>query len=305
MIMPKSSDLLHLGACPAHGLRWVHADVCDSARLLGQSHLCGPASGLVLAEALGGIALLAGELTEPDETVSLRLSVSGPVEGVLVEAARDGSLRGYPRIKVLDDLDDLEDLQSGLALGERGQAQIVRSRPGQLLSRAALDLRPASVQAAVERYFADSLQRVAFVVHSALTYDGFIDLARALLIECLPGGDRSEFERLRRRADDGSLREALEAAPGIGALCEELGLRDVRVEPPRPLRFACRCNLARAEATLAALPLAELEEMAGAGRPADLHCHMCGKHYTVSTARLEQALAARRGERRENGPDAS
>jgi molecular chaperone Hsp33 len=305
MIMPKSSDLLHLGACPAHGLRWVHADVCDSARLLGQNHLCGPAAGLVLAEALGGVALLSGELTEPDETVSLRLQVSGPVEGVLVEAARDGALRGYPHIKVLDDLDDLDDVLSGMALGERGQARIVRSRPGRLLSQAVIELRPATVPSAVERYFAESLQRVAFVVHSALTYDGFIDLARALLIECLPGGDRAEFERLRHRADDGSLREALESAPGIGALCEELGLRDARVEPPRPLRFACRCTMARAAATLAALPLAELEEMAAAGRPADLHCHMCGKHYAVSPAQLAHALAARRGGCRENGLDAS
>jgi redox-regulated HSP33 family molecular chaperone len=224
---------------------------------------------------------------------------------VLVEAARDGSLRGYPHIKVLDDLDDLDEVQSDLALGERGQARIVRSLPGRLLSQAAIELRPATVQSAVERYFTESLQRVAFVAHSALTYEGFIDLARALLIECLPGGDRAEFERLRRRADDGSLREALESAPGIGALCEELGLRDVRVEAPRPLRFACRCSLPRAEATLAALPLADLEEMAGTSRPADLHCHMCGKHYAVSPARLAQALAARRGGRPENGHDAS
>ncbi len=305
MIMPKSSDLLHFGSCPAHGLRLVHADVCDSARLLGQSHLCGPAAGLVLAEALAGVALLAGELTEPEETISLGLQVGGPVEGVLVEAARDGSLRGYPRIKVIDELDDLDDLRSSLALGERGQARILRSLPERLLAQAALELHPATVQSVVERYFAESLQRVVFVVLSALVYEGFIDMSRALLIECLPGGDRREFERLRRRADDGSLREALESAPGIGALCEEMGLHDVRVETPLPLRFNCRCSQARAEATLAALPLPDLEAMAGTGRPADMHCHMCGKHYAVSPARLKEVLAARRRDHPRKGNDAS
>ncbi|MDD5706258.1 MAG: Hsp33 family molecular chaperone HslO [Kiritimatiellae bacterium] len=293
MIVPKSSDLLHLGTCASRRLRWVHADVCDSARALGLSHLCGPAAGLVLAEALGGVALLGSELTEADESLSLRMRVSGPVEGVLVETARDGGLRGYPHMKVLNELDDQEEVVTAPALGDRAEVQVIRSVPGRIVSYASLEVRPATVAATIERYYADSLQRQVFVALSATTYEGYIDLARALLIECPKDGHRREYDRLRRRADDGSLLEALEAAPGVSALFEELGLRDVRMEMPRPLRFACRCSAARAETTLSALSPEEFEEMAAAGRPAEIHCHMCGKSYTVPAARLAALRAAR------------
>ena len=48
MIMPKSSDLLQTGTCTGCRLRWSHVDATDSARALGQAHLCGPTAGLVL-----------------------------------------------------------------------------------------------------------------------------------------------------------------------------------------------------------------------------------------------------------------
>ena len=70
--MMKSSDLLQTGADRAAGLRWIYADVTDSARDLARSHLCGPASELALAEALAAVALLGADLEQPEETVTLQ-----------------------------------------------------------------------------------------------------------------------------------------------------------------------------------------------------------------------------------------
>ncbi len=103
--MPKSSDLLQFGGSVRQGILWRHADVTDSARALAQAHLCGPTAALVLGEALAGVALLSHELTQPEEAIALHLRVKGPIRGVTVEATRDGALRGYPRIKILNDLD--------------------------------------------------------------------------------------------------------------------------------------------------------------------------------------------------------
>lgn len=296
MIMPKSSDLLHHGCCADSRLRWVHADVSDSARALCQSHLCGPAASLVLAETLCGVALLGGELTQPEETVTLSLRVSGPVGGVLAECAFDGGLRGYTQRKLLDDLDGSEEPASAAAFGESATVSMIRSLPGRILAHAGVDVRPASAQLAVERLFAHSLQRHARVLIVALAYEGSIDLVRGLLVECLPDGDRAAFEALGRRLDDGSALEALEAAPSAAALCEELGLDAPRPAPPRPLRFACRCSPGRAESSLAALSTAELAAMAAGERPADVHCNLCGRHFAVAPARLRSLLTARRAE---------
>lgn len=288
MIMPKSSDLLQTGGGARQGIRWCHADVTDSARALAQAHLCGPTAALVLGEALAGVALLSHELTLAEETIALHLRVRGPVQGVVAEAARDGALRGYTRVKILNDLDDREEVLSAPALGDAGEAQIMRSLPGRIVSRAGVDVAPPSVKAAVDRYLGHSLQRTAFAVILAIPYDDGVDLARAVLVECPPGGDRREFARLRGCAADGSLAEALEMADGARSFCEELGLPADSLGTPRPLRFACRCSAERAQAALAALQPDELRDMAAGGRPADIYCHMCGRHFAFEAGRLLQ-----------------
>jgi molecular chaperone Hsp33 len=288
MIMPKSSDLLQTGLCTRHGIRWCHADVTDSARALSQAHLSGPTAALVLGEALAGVALLSHELTRPGETLSFGMRVKGPVQGMLVEAAQDGALRGYTPVKILNDLDDREEIVSSVALGESGTAHMIRSLPGQVISRVGLDVAPPGIQETVNRYLNHSLQRAAFAVIRAFAYEGGIDLARAFLVECLPDGDRREFERLRVCAKDGSLQEALEMADGASGVCEELNMNTVRVDPPRPLRFACRCSTERAQAALAALQPAELREMAAAGKPTEIFCHLCGRRFSFDAKRLAQ-----------------
>ena len=130
MIVPKSSDLLTTGVCPQTRLRFAFAEVTDSARALEQNHLCGPTAGLALAEALAGAALLGADLHAPDETVLMRLQVPGPIRGFLAEAAGDGGLRGYTQVKVMNALDDRDEIDLDEAFGDRGDVQILQRRRG-------------------------------------------------------------------------------------------------------------------------------------------------------------------------------
>ena len=299
MIMPKSSDLLQTGICEGSGIRWRHVDVTDSARALSQAHLCGPTAGLVLAEALGGVALLIGELGEPEEVVSLRLQVNGPIEGLLVEAAGDGALRGYTNIKILNDLDGQIEVQSGPALGDAGQALIMRSLPGRVLSRAGLDAIPPTIERTLNQYFEHSLQRVAFVAIQAFADADGVDIVRAFWAECMPDGDRSEFERLHACTRDGSLHDALEYADGAKSFCESLSLTKLCFDPPRALRFACRCTRERVREALHALPPETLIDMAASGQSSDIICHMCGRSFAFDAEAL--LLASRRSDKDDAG----
>lgn len=290
MIMSKVADSLTSAFSPSAKISIVYAEVTDSARELEQSHLCGPTAGLFQAEALAGVALLGTELAEAEETVTLQLRVPGPVGGVLVEAAADGGLRGYTQVKVMNDLDACEELDLSTALGDQAEVLIMRSAPGKILSRAALEISPASVAAGVEQYYRQSLQRQVRIQVSALAYGGFIDGARGFLAECLPDGDGSAFERISRLVDDGTVQECLEASASPQTLCETLGLTDCRFPEPKPLRFSCRCTRERVEAMLSGLPKEDLQAMIAADHPAQIFCHMCGKGYQVEVARLREIL---------------
>jgi len=293
MIMSKIADSLCSAFSPSGKIRVVQVEVTDSARELERSHLCGPTAGLIQAEALAGVALLGSELVEPGETTTLRLRVSGPIGGVLVEASADGGLRGYTQVKVLNDLDACEELDASSALGEMAEVQIIRSLPGKILSSAATDVSPASVAKGMESYFRNSLQRPVLVQIAALAYGGFIDSARGVLVECLPDGDRARFDRIAGLVDDGTVLECLEASASIRTVCETVGLADCVFDAPKPLRFACRCSPERVESMLSAMSAVDLQAMILEDRPAQIFCHMCGKGYQVCVDKLRELLQKR------------
>lgn len=290
MIMSKMADSLTTAFSPSAKISLAYVEVTDSARELERSHLCGPTAGLIQAEALAGVALLGSELTRPEETVTLRLRVSGPVGGILVEASSEGGLRGYTQVKVMNDLDACEELDVSSALGEHAEVQILRSVPGKLLSSATMDVSPASVANGLEQYFRQSLQRQVHIQVSALAYGGFIDGARGLLVECLPDGDREAFARVSRLVEDGTVSECLEASASFQTICETLGFSDCQFGSSKPLRFACRCSQERVEGMLAGMSAEDLKAMIAEDRPAQVFCHMCGKGYQVAVGRLQEIL---------------
>ena len=286
MLMLKSSDLLQTGADRAAGLRWVYADVTDSARDLARSHLCGPASELALAESVAAVALLGADLEQPEETVSFQMKTDGPIGSVLVEAAFDGALRGFPAKKILNAFDGEAEPDVQAVFGKTGEVRIIRSVPGRILSQSGFQLAAPRPAEAVSQYYNLALQRRGFAAIVAVPGADGVDRARGFFLECLPDGDADAFAEATALLGREGFSETLDAALGAGALCEELGMREVVADDPRPLRFACRCSRDRARETLRALPPEERAAMAQAGRDTDIYCHMCGKCYTFTAAEV-------------------
>jgi len=286
MIMSRIADCRTVAFSPSAKMRLVMAEVTDSARELERSHLCGPTAGLIQAEALAGVALLGVDLQAADETVTFRMKVSGPLGGLLVEASGDGGLRGYTQVKVMNELDEAEELDTSAALGELAEVQVIRSRPGKMLNQAAFEVRPASVSQALELFYEQSLQRRAWMQTSALGYGAFIEGARGLMVECLPDGDAALFERIGASFEDNTVLDCLEASASFQTLCETLGLAGCVFEEARPLAFVCRCSVERVEGMLALLGEADIRALQAKAEPVQVFCHLCGKGYSVRPERL-------------------
>ena len=293
MIMSKIADGRVAAFSPSAKIRVVLAEVTDSARELERSHLCGPTAGLIQAEALAGVALLGADLTGADETVTFGMKVSGPLGGLLVEAAADGGLRGYTHIKVMNEFDAAEELDTSTALGEQAQVQIIRSRPGKVINSGLVEVSPAAISHALELYYKQSLQRSAWIQTSALAYGAFIDSARAVMVECLPDGDDEVFAKIEESFSDGTVLDCLEAAASLKTLCETIGLEDCTFEEAKPLKFACKCSVERVEGMVAGLPTEDIRAMLAKAEPVQVFCHMCGKGYRVGGEWLEKVMRER------------
>ena len=296
MILPKSSDLLTEAVCRTSHIRLVFVDTTDSARTLEQRHLCGPTAGLVLAETLAGAALLTADLSEPEEAISLRMDVDGPIKGVLAEGSADGGLRGYTHVKILNEFDERDEVESVEALGTQGRAQIIRSAPGRVINQATVDTRPPSVADMLNQYFNLSLQTPTSVSVCAVSYDSYLGMARGVMAQCMPDGDWAAYQRIQRLFADGTIAENLEGAPGLSSLMDLFALPAPVIHEPRKLHFACRCSQARAEHILTSLSLPELQEMRSHNKPQQIFCHMCGEGYPIPIEALNRLIAAKAAE---------
>lgn len=239
-------------------------DVTTAAQALARSHLCGPTAAHYLARGLAAAALLGGETSGPDESVSVQAKFSGPLGGLNVECTAAGGLRGYTEKKILDDFDGLGRPKDKDVLGGC-RVQVTRSVPGRILSQ--------GVAASLNEYLAVSLQRRAVVfAEASVTDDVEVMFARGVMVEALPDAPDDSFLRV----PVGPL------AVSERTLLRRLGLEKAVRKSSAPLAFACRCSPERAAATLAALTA---EERAALPPSVDVTCHMCGKTYSVAVPR--------------------
>ena len=280
---------------PATKLAVVLCDCTAAARDLARAHLSGPTASHYLAQALAGVSLLGAETSQDEETVTFRLDCPGPLGGFLVEATAAGTLRGYTKLKILNDFDGLGAPKDAQVLGETGTFEIIRSVPGEILASGAVAVGTPDrggrlgtfVAQGLDAFFAQSLQRrVRTAVAAAAGDDGAPVYARGVLVECPPDGDAAAFKAVAEVFASGAVQKALASGTvSVRTLLKKLGLPHAEVRSTNPLAFACRCSAERAEAMLAAIPEAE---RAALPPQIDVTCHMCGRTWTVSTRRTEE-----------------
>ena len=273
---------------PATKLAVVLCDCTAAARDLARAHLSGPTASYYLAQALAGVSLLGAEMSQDEETVTLRLDCPGPLGGFLVEATAVGTLRGYTKQKILNDFDGLGAPKDAQVLGETGTFEIIRSVPGTILASGAVAVgKKVGVADGLDAFFAQSLQRrVRTAVAAAAGDDGVPVYARGALVECPPDGDAAAFAAVAETFASGAVQKALATATvSARTLLKKIGLPHAEVRGTTPLSFACRCSAERAEAMFAAIPEAE---RAALPPQLDVTCHMCGRTWTVSTRRTEE-----------------
>lgn len=290
MLMANSTDIIVTGGVRREGFRIVFVDVTDSARELARSHLSGPAAATALAEGLVAVVILGADLAAPEEAVSLYMKTDGPIESLLVEATFEGSLRGYTGKKLLDAFDVQPSPNMTAVFGGDGNVNITRSRPGRVLSQSNLrQVQPRPVSAAAA-YYSIAAQRPTEIMTSVITGVDGPEVARGFLVELLPDGNREVFNRVVSELKNQPFSDSLEAASGPLALCEELGLGDIVLDPARPLQFACRCSHEKALDTLRTLSKDELNAIVDSGRDIDIFCHLCGKCHTFKVEEISKLI---------------
>lgn len=252
---------------------------------------------VLLGEALALASGLSAGL-KFDGVFSIQARGDGPVKLLVADVTTDGAIRGFADVR--DPVpDDAADTPIPRLIGAGRLAFTVDQGPDTEQHQGIVDLQGASLADCVHHYFQQSSQYSA-AVKLACHFDEVQGWrGGALVLQRLPEDERP-FERDR-------LEEAWRTALTLMGSCTPAELCDahigaddllyrlfhedgVRVFPARPLKFSCKCSLARMQAAVSMLSEEEREEMTIDGKIV-VTCQFCNAEQVFDPKTLSQSHA--------------
>lgn len=291
MVRPRTNDAAVEAFCPRTRLRFLYADVSETARRLAKAHGDSPAAAAILGKVLAGTAAATIDFNEPGERLVVAADVKGALGGWRAEISGDGFLAGSLQEH---DPESLRDAGDGADewCGPAAAAKATRLRgDGTIRSQVAFECKPGAPETVYGALFCSAVPTRLRLV--CTMYDGEVDRARALALQLIHEGSRRAFKRVEKLFDDGTVADTLAFDATLPTLREVLGVEDLVTGPTRAIAFGCTCSEKRFLDAYAALPRETLEGMLRPLRPREERCHLCGRRYTITPEQLVQILQSK------------
>ncbi len=288
-------DQLIRATAATGSLRILAIETTHLTETARQRHDLSPPAAILLGRTMAAGLLLAANFKQPHARINLRLRGTGPIGGLMVDAGRDGTVRGYvehPRIELPTRPDGTRRI--GDAIGA-GYLYVLRDVGHGEPYSSTVELISGEVGDDIAYYLATSEQTPSAVVVGVATHPTGIRAAGGLLLQILPQASDNEDlkDLLEQRAPDLSRFSQLlsqgETLPDIlEILLGDLGL-DL-IPDIAPVSFTCRCSRDRVLSALKLLGQAELRDMITQDNGAEANCDFCNELYKITDTELEDLI---------------
>ncbi len=265
-------------------------DLVEDARA---AHNTSPVATAALGRLLTAGAMMGIMMKGEEDILTIKIQGNGPMEGLTVTADSRGNVKGYawnPSVMLPPNEKGKLDVGGALGLGVLSVIKDIGLKEpyvGETI------LVTSEIAEDLTYYFATSEQTPSSVGLGVLMNpENTVRQAGGFILQMMPGASEEVIGRLEEKlAGITSVTELLDQGMTPEMILETiLGEFGLEINDRLPARFFCNCTKRRVEKALISVGRKEIGEMIAEGKPIEVNCHFCNKHYVFTVEELEEML---------------